>query len=178
MLLFTSTLYSRTGNSLISFLCESLVFCEKISIWANRSKKLAIRSFLVSNLSDSPTLLIFGEQPKQFAHITHFWWATWAILVFLAKHFWANGSFAHLSWATWVNRSRLLICLERSEQIAYSLSAHLIWAKWANERMSNERMSEWANSQPCCTVWVEWYSTFCQFSKMGTTVRCWSDIYF
>ena len=26
--------------------------------------------------------------------------------------------------------------------------AHLIWVKWANERMSNERKSEWANSQP------------------------------
>ena len=61
---------------------------------------------------------------------------------------------AHLSWATWAIRSWSLICLERPEQLAHSrlfvLSdlgesltvAHLIWAKWANERMSDERMSE------------------------------------
>ena len=30
-----------------------------------------IRSFLVSNLSDSLTSLIFGERPEQFSHIAH-----------------------------------------------------------------------------------------------------------
>ena len=29
--------------------------------------------FLVSNLSDSLTSLIFGERPERFAHIAHFW---------------------------------------------------------------------------------------------------------
>ena len=49
--LFINIIY-RAGNSLISFLSESLVFCEKISGLAIRSKKQAIRSFLVSDLSD------------------------------------------------------------------------------------------------------------------------------
>ena len=54
----------------------------------------------------------------------------------------------HLSWATWVIRSRSLICLERPEPFAHCRSfvlsdltesltvAHLIWAKWAIEWMS------------------------------------------
>ena len=29
------------------------------------------QSFLVSDLSDSPTLLIFGEQPQRFTHMAH-----------------------------------------------------------------------------------------------------------
>ena len=29
------------------------------------------RSFLVSDLSDSLTLLIFGDRPEQFTHIAH-----------------------------------------------------------------------------------------------------------
>ena len=60
-----------------------------------------------------------------------------------------NHSFAHLSWATWANRSQSLICHERPERFAHCCSfvlsnlsesltvAHLIWA-----------MSKWANSQP------------------------------
>ena len=43
----------RAGNSLIDFLSELLVFCEKISKWAIRLKKRAFRS------------------------LAHFWWATW-----------------------------------------------------------------------------------------------------
>ena len=92
---------SRAGNSLIGFPNESLVFCPKMSEWSIRSKKWAIhsfahfwwgtwairsqshissepcewiahgRSFLVSNLSDSLTSLIFGERPEGFAHIAH-----------------------------------------------------------------------------------------------------------
>ena len=38
---------------------------------ANRSKKRAIYSFLVSDLSDLLTSLIFGERPERFAHIPH-----------------------------------------------------------------------------------------------------------
>ena len=66
--------------------------------WANErfAQKMSdslICSFLVSDLSDSLTiahflwvtwpnrswLLIFGEQPEQFAHIAHLTWAKWAI---------------------------------------------------------------------------------------------------
>ena len=68
---------TRAGNSLIGFLSGSLVFCPKMSEWAIRSKKCAIHSFanfwwatwairshcsfLVSDLSDSLTLLIKRE---------------------------------------------------------------------------------------------------------------------
>ena len=45
----------RAGTSLNGFLSKSLVYCEKMSEWAIRSKKRAIRSF------------------------ANFWWATWAI---------------------------------------------------------------------------------------------------
>ena len=47
--------FYRAGNLLISFLSQSLIFCEKMSKWAICSKKRAIPSF------------------------SHFWWATWAI---------------------------------------------------------------------------------------------------
>ena len=59
----------RARNSLIGFLSESLVFCDKMSEWAIQLKKTRdslIHSFLVSDLSD---LLM----------VAHFWWATWAI---------------------------------------------------------------------------------------------------
>ena len=86
---------TRAGNLLIGFLSESLVFCEKMNDWAilSKNERLLIRSFLVSNLSDSlmvahflwatwvnrSWLLIFGERPEWFAHIALFWWATWEI---------------------------------------------------------------------------------------------------
>ena len=53
------------GNSLIGFPSEYLVFCKKMSELAIHSKKHAICSFLVSDLSDS---LMFAQ----------FWWAIWA----------------------------------------------------------------------------------------------------
>ena len=58
----------RVVNSLIDFLSELLILLivknERImSEWAMRSKKWVICSLLVSALSDSLTLLIFGEQP-------------------------------------------------------------------------------------------------------------------
>ena len=91
----------RAGNSLISFLRESLVFCPIMRKWAIRSKQWAThsfshfwwgtwalrsrslissewpernahgRSFLVSNLRDLLTSLIFVERPDQFTHIAH-----------------------------------------------------------------------------------------------------------
>ena len=54
--------------------------------------------------------------------------------------------FAHLSWATWANRSHSLICHERPERFAYSRSfvlsdlsesltfTNLSWATWANSQ--------------------------------------------
>ena len=143
----------RAGNSLIGFPCELLVFCEKLSEWVICSKKWAICSFLVSNLSDS-------------LMVAHFWWVTQAICS-PKKREWANRSFlkfkktyieprknmmldffshnfeqiAHLSWATWGIRSRSLICLERSERIAHSRSFDLSkMSEWANERWANDRI--------------------------------------
>ena len=58
------------------FWANCLIFAKK---WANneqmsdllkKTSDLLICSFLVSDLSDSLTSLIFGEQPEQFAHIT------------------------------------------------------------------------------------------------------------
>ena len=66
---FFSCTKGRVGNLLI----------EKMSEWAIRSKNerfvhfwwatWASCSFLVSNMSNTLTLLIFGEWPEQFAHI-------------------------------------------------------------------------------------------------------------
>ena len=69
-------LSSRAGNSLIGFLSESPIFCEKMSEWAFCSEKTSywlIRSFLVSNLSDS-------------LMVPHFWWATWPKRSFLVTN--------------------------------------------------------------------------------------------
>ena len=58
-------LLSRAGNLLIWFPSELLVFCPKMSKWAMRSKKWAIHSFLVSQMSNSLTSLISSERPEQ-----------------------------------------------------------------------------------------------------------------
>ena len=125
----------------------------------------------MSNLSDLLSSLVFGERIahffKQKTYIKH----TKKFHIFLTKIFWANRSFAHLSWVTWANcsfvmshlrellmvahlswatwaiRSQLLIFLEQSESelIACSRSFDLSeMSKWAmsDERMSDERMSE------------------------------------
>ena len=125
-----------------------------MSEWVICSKKRSdslIRSFLMSNLSNSLMItlfvwatwancswsLIFGERPKGFAHIAHFWWATWAI------------------------HSRSLICLEWSERSAnicsYDLSKMSEWAneRWANEQWANER---WANEQIPSPVYIMHYA--------------------
>ena len=50
---------------------------------------------------------------------------------------------AHLFWATWAIRSRSLIYSERPEQFAHGHSFDLSeMSEWANERKSDERMSE------------------------------------
>ena len=72
--------------------------------------------------------------------------------IFLANIFWVNCSFAHLSWATWANRSWSLICLEQSEWIAHSHSFNLSeMSKWANERCANERIPSPAYKYVCYT---------------------------
>ena len=105
---------------------------------------------------------------------------------FWANIFWANRSFPHLSWATWANCSRLIICLERPELFAHgclfplsdlseSLTVtHLSWAIWAsrsqsliwfeqNEQLSEWAMSKWANSLPCKRAMGE----ICSFSQVN-----------
>ena len=75
-------------------------------------------------------LLFYHEQPEQITHSRYF------VLSNLSDFL----TVSYLSWATWAISSQLLICPERSEQIAQSHS--LQWAilsKWA--------MSEWANKQ-------------------------------
>ena len=81
-----------------------------------------------------------------------------------------NRSIAHLSWATWSNRSRLLICHEQPERLAHGSSfflsnlsnlltvAHLSWVIWANRSQlliwfeRNERMSEFP-ALLCTDTW-------------------------
>ena len=126
-------IFLQTGLGIRSSVFWAItVFCEKMSEWAIRSKKRAIRSWA----------LIFGERPERFAH-GHLFLVSDLSESLMVAHFW---------WATWVICSRSLICLERPVHFAHSRSfvlsdlsesltvAHLIWAKWA--------MSEWANSQP------------------------------
>ena len=166
----------------MGFLSKSIIFCEKISEWAISSKKRAIRSkkrgicsFLVSDLSDLLTSLIFSERPKKREWmnslflfkkrtkivpkntiLVKFVWANCLFFVIKAaneqftqkKVKWAICSFPHLSWATWVNRSRSLICHEQPEQFAQGRSfdmsslsdsltvSHLSWVIWANHSQS------------------------------------------
>ena len=117
-------------------------------------------SFLVSDLSDSLTSLI---KKREWANCSLFFKTTYkkhTIKFDFSQIFWANRSFAHLSWATWVNPSRSLICHEWPEQFAHSCSfdmsdqsdsltvAHLSWVIWVNLSQSlvwfewSERMSE------------------------------------
>ena len=79
---------------------------------------------------------------------------------YLLKKTRAICSSAHLSWATWANRSHSLICHEQTERFAHSCSfvlsylsesltfAHFFWAIWANEQMSNE----WMNKFPTLSI--------------------------
>ena len=112
------------------------------------------RSFLVSNLSNLLTLLIFGEQPERFAHIAHWKRGNERIARFfltykkctkntiLVQKILSESLIFHeqpeqialLTWAIWAIRSQLLIC---PEWIAHSRSFDL------------SDLSEWENSQPC-----------------------------
>ena len=74
--------WARAGNSLISFMSESLIFCKKLANeWLAKKTEWFAHS------------LIFGEQPERIAHgclflvsdlskllkVAHFLWATWAL---------------------------------------------------------------------------------------------------
>ena len=76
MLASCNTVICRVGNSLLSFLSELLVFCQKNERMSNLLKKVSnslIRSFLVSDLSDSlMDAHFFGERPERFAHSRSF----------------------------------------------------------------------------------------------------------
>ena len=126
----------------LSDVSESLIVAH---FWWATGAILSHCSSLVSNLSDSLTLLTTKKGMSNSLTVAHFLWATWAIpswsLICLDN---LNESLtvAHLSW--------------QSEQIAYCTVAHLIWAKWANEQMS-----KWANEQIPSPG-----SNQCRFSKL------------
>ena len=89
------------------------------------------RSFLVNDLSESLHGCSFLVSDQSDSLTSLFKKREWALVCFfkrtksvpknmvLVKTFFANRSFAHLSWATWANRSRSLICPERPEQYAH-----------------------------------------------------------
>ena len=103
---------------LVKFLLsESLVFCEQKTNERCTQKKRAICSFIMSNLSKLLT-------------VVHLSWAIWGICS--QSLFWHEQpeQFAH---------SHLFVLSDLSELLTV---AHLIWAILANERMSDEQMSE------------------------------------
>ena len=82
---------------------------------------------------------------------------------------------AHLSWATWAIRSRLLISSEGPERFTHGRSfvlsylsklltfAHLIWAKWANEQISDEQIRDkWMSEFPAL---LKLYSNIFRFQE-------------
>ena len=87
----------RAGNSLIWFPSESLVFCPKMSdlltslISSERPEQVTHgRSFLLSEMGDSLTSLIWFEQNERFIHIAHQKRGNeqkWAIWSFFQKKF-------------------------------------------------------------------------------------------
>ena len=128
-------------------------------------------SFLVSNLSNLLTSLMIKEGMRKllFFYVQYKKCTKNTISV---KFFdWI----AHLSWATWANCSRSLICHEWPEQFTHSCSfnisdlsdsltvAYLSWAIWANhsqmliwfeqsERMSKFPALEKFDSAVCSTL--------------------------
>ena len=124
-------------------------------------------SFLVSNLSDLLTslikkegmsdLLIFFYVQKTYQKIR---------FIILVKFFWANPSFAHLSWVTWgIAHGRSFVMSDLSNSLTVALLTwatwaicsvtHLSWAIWANHSQSLIWFEQWENSQPCATWCVD-----------------------
>ena len=112
--------------------------------WANerfaqKMSDLHIRSFLVSEMSDSLTSLISSKLLSESLMVAHFYWAKWAIhshrsfpLSDLSESLMA----ALFWWATWAICSQSLICLERSERITHNRSFDL--SEMSDERWANE----------------------------------------
>ena len=98
--------------------------------WVNRN--VPKNTILVKFFKRIACLLIYHERPERIANGCSFVMSDLSNSLIVTL----------LTWATWAIRSQLLICPERSEQIAHS--AHLIWAIWANEQWANER---WANER-------------------------------
>ena len=112
---------------------------------------------------------------------------------------WAKRSFSHLSWETWANRSRWLICHELPEPFTHGGSfvlsdlshlltvTHLSWAIWANRSQSlicfewNEQMSEfpallsstWRNLRE----YLQWYPCWASHHKLLCTWLSWNKNY-
>ena len=90
------------------WMSKLLVFCEWKSKWVICSKKRAICSFIMSDLSESLT-------------VAHLSWATWRFSLscsFNMSDLRDSLTVAHLSWAIWANRSQSLISFEQSEQMS------------------------------------------------------------
>ena len=164
----------RAIHSFAHFWWETWAIQSWSLISSERPERIAHgRSFLVRDLRDLLKSLIFGEQPERFTHIAHkkrgneqfahflnnknliYNILKNKILDFLAKFFWANRSIAHFLWATWANRLRSRICLERPEQFALGRSfplsnlsnlllvAHLSCA-WVHRHQTGNRRVQWA----------------------------------
>ena len=92
----------------------------------------------------------FAQKNERFTHLLIFW----------TKLFWAYRSFAHFLWATWVNRSRSIICLEQPEWFAHGcsfplsdLSSRPLICLEQSERIAHSHsfdlseMSKWVNER-------------------------------
>ena len=140
-----------------------------MSEWVIYSKNEQFAHFWWVTWAICSWLLIFGERPEQFAHITHDKRGNEEIALFYVQYKKRTKNtisvkffdwIAHLSWATWANCSRSLICHEWPEQFTHSCSfnisdlsdsltvAYLFWAIWANHSQmliwfeQSERMSK------------------------------------
>ena len=79
------SIWSRAENLLIGFLSESLVFCEKMSQWAIRSKNEWFAHFWWATWAICSWSLIFGERPERFAYIAHQKWGNERITNFFKE---------------------------------------------------------------------------------------------
>ena len=151
--------HSLICSFLVSDLSESLLVAH---FWWATWAICSHCSFLVSDLSNSLTSLLKKEVMCKslvfYLNVQKTYQKIW--FYNFSQIFWANRSFAHLSWETWANRSQSLIFQKQPEQFAHSRSfdmsdlsdsltvAHLSWVIWANRSQSliwferSERMSE------------------------------------
>ena len=131
--------YLRAGNSLIGFLSKLLVFSEKIcDLGDSLVEKKTYKKVQKINFT---IIVKFFSANRSFTHLS---WATWGNRSRTLICHERPDQFTHsrsLTWGTWAIRSQSLICPERSEQIAHSRSFDLSdLSKWANERWANEQI--------------------------------------